>query len=89
MSKKTDVQEPVQETPVTETKPEPVIGVVIDCAKLNIRKKPNTNGEVLCTVNVGSKLTIKNADAPGNWYKVTTENGVAGFCMKKYVSVEQ
>lgn len=65
---------------------EPTIGVVKDCSKLNIRKKPD--GEVVAIVNVKSKLTINDSYKNKDWYKVTTEDNVTGYCIKKYVKVD-
>lgn len=80
------VEEPVIEE---EKAPETVTGVVTDCVKLNIRKKPNINAEVLCEVVALSELVINLDKSNDNWLSVCTESGVNGFCMKKYVIVNK
>lgn len=96
-SKKTvPVDEPVEEytakieEPVEEVapQPKPVIGVVSGCSKLNIRKNPSPDSEILCAVNEGSKLLIDETTSTLEWYAVCTEAGFDGFCMKAYVTAE-
>ena len=64
----------------------PVV-VVSNCSRLNIRKKPNLNANVVCVVNAGTELTVaqpfKNGD---EWMRVSTKDGVEGHCMRKYVT---
>ena len=82
----------VVETSVKEgTDSSPVIGVVANCTRLNIRKKAvktNKPEDVVCVVNAGAKLTIDEAKSNKNWYKVTTEDGKEGFCMKEFVTIK-
>ena len=75
---------------ITEEKKEgsTSLGVVIDCSKLNIRKKPNKESEIVSIVDSGSNLKVIDPDKhQGEWYKVTTSKGVNGFCMRKYVEL--
>ena len=66
-----------------ETKHKTVI--VSNCTRLNIRKKPNKNAEVVTVVNNSDELEINADTSTADWYAVTTSNGVSGFCMKKFV----
>lgn len=95
-SKKEEVM--VEETTTVET-PEVeqveaekvLLGVVSNCTQLYIRKKAvktNNPADVVCIVNAGAKLTIDEAKSNKNWYKVTTEDGKEGFCMKDYVTIK-
>lgn len=77
--------EPVEAKPATIEVP-PSYGTVFNCERLNIRKGPDKKEEVLCIVNKGSKLTINDKDTI-DWFNVTTEDGVEGFCMKKFVDL--
>ena len=65
------------ETPV-------VFGFVSNCSRLNIRKSPDASSEPLCVVEKGSELCI-DGDCIEGWYSVTTESGIRGFCMSKFV----
>ena len=64
-------------------------GVVVKCSKLNIRKKSNVKADVACVVNAGAKLTVDLAKSNDEWLKVTTSDNVKGYCMKKFVSIDQ
>lgn len=74
---------PVEE--VTEAMPTPV-GVVSNCSKLNIRKKPNIKSDIVIVVDAKTQLEI-NEGKSKDWYKVTVKAGVEGYCMKKYVTL--
>lgn len=69
--------------------PDPVIGVVTDCSKLNVRKEPKSDAEVICIVEALSEVMIDEKESTEEFYKVTTEAGAEGYCMKKYVTVKQ
>lgn len=83
-------EETTNETMVMAEAPEPLIGVVFGCKKLNIRKRPVVNpNNVLCVVEMNTELEIIEPEkATGQWYKVVTSDGVKGFCMKEFVNVE-
>lgn len=68
---------------------ETVVGVVIGCEKLNIRKGPAINSDVLCTVPVNAVLVIDVNESTNEWYSVITESGCNGYCMKKYVRISE
>lgn len=67
----------------------PTVGVVVNCLKLNIRDKAKDDAYVLCSVPVLSKLMIDDSKSTDEWLSVCTETGVEGFCMKKYVAINQ
>ena len=62
--------------------PKPVYGVV-NCSKLNIRRGPSIDTASLCIVEGGSKLDIEQFNE--EWLKVLTEDGISGYCMKKFI----
>ena len=83
------IEEPqIAEEEITEVK-KPMIGVVVECSSLNIRSKSSTNSEIIATVKAGTELLINEDESVSEWFKVCTEAGIEGFCMRKYVSVEQ
>ena len=67
---------------------EPIEGYVTDCLKLNIRKEPSLNADILCEVPVNAKLAIAPDTSSEEWLSVVTETGVNGFCMAKYVNIK-
>ena len=76
-----------EETEVIEDKtpdevPKPVYGVV-NCSKLNIRRGPSIDTTSLCIVESGSKLDIEQYNE--EWLKVLTEDGISGYCMRKFI----
>ena len=73
---------------VKETKPEPKIGIVTDCIKLNVRKNPNPNAEIICEVSAATDLMIDEEQSTDIFYKVFTAAGVEGYCMKKFVTIK-
>ena len=80
-----EVKEPED---VTETAKE-TVGVVNDsCTALNVRKEPSLEAEIICSINSGSKLVIDETGSTDDWFKVCTETGAEGFCMKEYVTAE-
>lgn len=80
------VVENVEEPQVVEkVEAEPVRhGVVANCAKLNVRTKPNATATVKQVVEVKTKVVILE-DANDEFYKVKLSGGVEGYCMKAFI----
>lgn len=66
---------------------EPVYGFVTGCAKLRVRADASTNAEVLDELSKDTRVTI--TDTVGDWYAVTVNDGLEGFCMKKFIVINQ
>lgn len=62
-----------------------MVGVVVDCTKLNVRQEPNKEAEVVCEIPVDSELTIYEDESTEDFYKVCTAAGAEGFCMRKFI----
>ena len=76
-------------TSATSSAPvEPIDGIVSGCRKLNIRKEPSLSGEVICEVYEGVMLMIAPDASTNEWFRVYTEAGVEGYCMKKFVTIK-
>lgn len=83
------LEAPVEESKIDETsRPEPVVGVVVGCGKLNIRKEPSASGEVLYEAVLKSELVIDIDKSTDDWFSVCTPAGIEGFCMKKFVETK-
>lgn len=65
-----------------EAQDEPVIGVVCNCEKLNIRVAPNKDADIVTVIRKDTQVTIDEAKSTDDFYAV--ENG---YCMKKYIKV--
>lgn len=83
-----ETEEVVEQPVETPEVPEPIVGVVVDCRKLNVREEPHVSAEVLCTINAGTNVTVDIFETTEEFYKVCTAAGIEGFCMKKYIKVE-
>ena len=87
-----EVSEPEAEAEPTKpepkpTKPEPKAGIVT-ANKLNIRKLPALNAEVVAVVDKNTTLMIDPEYETVEWFKVVTAAGIEGYCMKKFVEVK-
>ena len=90
MAKKKTENSNIEEVVEVETvKTQTVYGIVSGCQKLNIRKRPSIKADPICTVDAKTKLTIFTSESTKDWYNVSTKNGVIGYCMKKYITVEE
>ena len=85
-----EVTEPVEVPEVPEPVAEVVTrkGIVVDCFRLNVRKKPKSNAAVLAEINKSAEVTVHEEGSTDDFYKVTTKSGVEGFCMKKYIKIK-
>ena len=75
-----ETDEEVEEEKILEAAP--LYGIV-NCARLNVRRGPSIDTKSVCVVESGSKLEIEYFN--DEWFKVVTEDGISGYCMKKFV----
>ena len=73
----------IQEEPKTG---EFLDGVVFNCIKLNVRKEPSLDSEVITVLNETDRVKIEAIDN-SQWYHIQLPNGEEGFSMKKYIAV--
>lgn len=73
----------VHTNPTTVTKP--VYGVVTNCTRLNVRKKPHRGSDVLEIIEEDDTVTIIMHKSTRNWYYVQTESGTEGYSMADYI----
>ena len=81
--------EEIDEVEEVEEEDTTVVGTVTGCQKLNVRAKADIKAEVVCQVSEKAVLLIDTDESTDEWYKVYTEAGMEGFCMKKYVTVSK
>ena len=82
------ISEPEVAVPiVTEVEAPKNLGKVIDCVKLNVREEPNTKASVVFEIPVGSTVYIDETCSTDDFYKICTEHGVEGYCMKKFIEI--
>ena len=80
-------------TKAAEVVPEPeeaptVIGTVVDCVRLRVRESASSNAEVICEIPKDSDVLIDENESTDEFYKVCTESGAEGFCMKKFIALK-
>ena len=84
-----DIPEVVEE--VEELKPVEdevaKIGVVANCKRLNVREHPGLDADVLGVIAAGDELMVYEKQSVGDFYKVVTESGYNGYCVKKYIEI--
>lgn len=73
---------------VEDVPAESLIGVVSDCKQLNVREKADINSAVVSVVSEGTVLVVEPESSTEEWFKIYTETGVEGFCMKKFVTTK-
>lgn len=80
--------EPVVVEP--EPEPEPVVAVgKIECKnKLNLRAEPYADANVVKELNKGAEVMVYVDESTADFYKVCTESGLEGYCMKKFVVLQ-
>lgn len=64
-------------------------GVVCKCDRLNVRKKPNGDADVICVINKGTNVLINEEKSTKDFYAVEVNPHTSGYCMKKYLAIEQ
>jgi len=94
VEKVTVEEEVVIETPVEEAEMEEAVveipatfAKVVDCKKLRVRKNPHKLADVLCEIPVGSEVKIDLDNSTVGFYKVCTEAGVEGYCVKEFIAI--
>ena len=73
--------------PTEETKQ--FIGVVTDCVKLNVRKTPAADGTILTVIPALSTVTVDMEGSTDTFCKVRTDDGIEGYCMKRYIHLRR
>lgn len=84
----------VDDIPVTVTpavveveESEPIIGVVTDCIKLNVREQADSTAEILGIISASTELVIIEEESTNDFYKICTSAGLEGYCMKKFITI--
>ena len=84
----TEEVEAVEETEEIGEENEIAFGTVECKNKLNVRKAPIVGAPIATEIKNGSMVEINLAESTEEFYKVCTEKGVEGFCMKKFIKLD-
>lgn len=63
-------------------------GRVNGCKKLNIRKLPSKDATIITELVEDAEVIIDESASTALFYKVYTECGIEGYCMKQYIKVQ-
>lgn len=77
------------DSPVLKAVEDVKIGMVTDCKKLNVRKNPSADADIICELLKLAEVMISDSESTDEFYKINTDSGIEGFCMKKYIAVNQ
>lgn len=80
------VVEPEEKTEEAVEAEPVVIGKVTDCIKLNVRRGAVITADVREVIEEGAIVEINEKRSTDDWYRVRTESGTEGFCMKEYIT---
>lgn len=61
-------------------------GTVMGCEKLRVRPTPDTDQEEITLIDEGSTVKISLEDSTEDFYKVKTDDGIEGYCMKSFIN---
>ena len=62
-------------------------GKITGCKKLNVRKLPSRDSEIISELVEGSEIMIDDNESTALFYKICTEHGIEGYCMKQFIKV--
>ena len=77
------VDQPVEEAPKKESK----VGIVAHCLKVNLRSEAITGNNIITVLPAGTALVIDEDETTDKFYKVTTETGLEGYCMRQFIEL--
>ena len=80
----TTIPEVEPEVPAAEAH---TFGKIVGCKKLNVRKLPSRDAEIVSELIEGSEVMIDEKESTALFYKICTEHGIEGFCMKDFIKV--
>lgn len=63
-----------------------VKGKVTDCVRLNVRRGAVKDSDIREVIEEGAIVEINENRSTDDWYRVRTESGTEGFCMKEYIT---
>lgn len=73
---------------ITDEPEEYLIGKVTGCDKLRVRVEPSTEAEVAKIIAKKTEVMISVEESTDDFYKICTESGLEGFCLKKFIAIQ-
>lgn len=81
------VEELAEEATTESVEPSTVLGMVTECVKLRVRSTPEIADNVLAEIILASEVLVDLKESTDEFYKITTEAGIEGYCMKQYIDI--
>lgn len=73
--------------PEAEAQADKLPGIVGNCARLNVREKPNKMADVIAVLEAGSEVRLVSEKPVNGFYNVIAVDGREGYCMCDYISI--
>ena len=70
-----------------EINKKPLMGVVVNCANLNIRKEPTQASRSLGIISSDAVVTVCDDKSVSGFYKIKTGDGISGYCMSEFIKL--
>ena len=67
----------------------PLMGMVVNCMNLNIRKDLilSTNIDNINIISSDTVVTVCDNESVSGFYKVKTGDGISGYCMSEFIKL--
>lgn len=65
-----------------------ISGIIDGCDRLNIRSEASKTSDIIGTITKEDTLVIDENKSTEDFYKVTTSNGLDGYCVKQFVKID-
>ena len=63
--------------------------VETDCLRAAIYREPRAKTKIIKVITLLTKVTVDVGGSTEGFYKVSTSDGVQGYCMKKFIAVRR
>lgn len=87
-----DIQDTQNELEIDENNNRNIAqATIIGYTKLNVRKNPSKDSEVVCIITKDSSVTVNYNESTEDFYKVYVDVDnvpYEGFCMKEFISIK-
>lgn len=80
-----EIEEKVVEEKIVEKKY--AAGIVANCLVVNVRVAPDKNSTAISMLVKGSVVSIAEDESTAEFYKIESETGITGFCMRSFIKV--
>lgn len=72
---------------IMEGNKKPLMGVVVNCMNLNIRKEPTQASRSLGIIGSDTVVKVCDDESVSGFYKVKAGDGISGYCMSEFIKL--